>query len=408
MKFPLFIAVGFLTLLSFSGCATLPTRLSPAQEAAAKPALAKLQAAAFEEAGAEAQAVLAKDPKNSQARVVAAMTHYKKTMHNFIRDMMTNITGMMAARSINHRYIKWSLDQTDKELARVEAHLAVAADDPGFHLALCLACWEYDWNHSGRVDDRDRMLLQVEQDAEGQSIPKDDPRRKPTFRFDHGDLYWARAMIAFQRAAMNLGMAYQLPDFDAFNRLQRESVLTIRMVDKARVLAARDLILAGLAHADRSRLLYLAETDDQGEWFPNPKQHNHPLPLPVDQALYDTWAGVLGDLQKLLRGEEGISVVEAAQLGDHQWADPPTGFVNVAKLFTAPGDITLNLKNLEAVDRNRSKADVERVLTDILGDKYVPSMKPSGILARFARMKSELERGEDSLERKLRYLLWVN
>lgn len=403
---PGLLALG--VLVFWAGCATVHSGLSPEQEAAARPAVEKLRAAAFEEAGAKAQDIIAKDPENSQAQVVAAVAHYKKTMHDFIRDMQTNVTGMMRAGAVNHRYIAWSLDQTDKELAMVEYHLAAAAEDPDFHLELCLACWEYDWNHSGRVDDRDRMLLQIELDAEGQRIPRDDPRRKPTFRFDQGDIYWARAMVAFQRAVLNLAAAYRAPDFQELRRLKRDSVLTIRMIDKTRVHKARDLILAGLRHADRSRELYLAETDDQGEWLPNPTQKNHPLPLPVDQALYDTWAGVLGDLQRLIMGEEGISVVEAAQLGDHQWDDPPTGYVNVAKLLAEPADITLNLRNLEAVDRQRSKADVERVLVDIFGDKYVPQMKATQLLSRFARMKAEMERGEESLERKLRYLLWVN
>jgi hypothetical protein len=35
-------------------------------------------------------------------------------------------------------------------------------------------------------------------------------------------------------------------------------------------------------------------------------------------------------------------------------------------------------------------------------------MKPSPLPRRLERMKGEVERGDESLERKLRYLLWVN
>ena len=35
-------------------------------------------------------------------------------------------------------------------------------------------------------------------------------------------------------------------------------------------------------------------------------------------------------------------------------------------------------------------------------------MKPSPLLARLARMRREIDTGEDSFGRKLRYLLWFN
>ena len=47
-------------------------------------------------------------------------------------------------------------------------------------------------------------------------------------------------------------------------------------------------------------------------------------------------------------------------------------------------------------------------LRDIFGDKYVEDMTPTPLIKRLNRMKSEIDRGEESLERKLRYLLWLN
>jgi hypothetical protein len=35
-------------------------------------------------------------------------------------------------------------------------------------------------------------------------------------------------------------------------------------------------------------------------------------------------------------------------------------------------------------------------------------MRPSGLPKRLERMHHEVERGEERLERKLRYLLWLN
>ena len=109
-----------------------------------------------------------------------------------------------------------------------------------------------------------------------------------------------------------------------------------------------------------------------------------------------------------MKGEEGISVAEAAQLGDHQWENPPGGFINIKKLLDNPGDIVIRLDNVDALEGDRSKENAEKVLKDIFGEKYMPQMKPTPLLKRLSRMKQEMEKGEESLERKLRYLLWLN
>ena len=400
----------FALLFVLAGCAGVQKAITttPEQVMAAKPAVAALQAGNFDEAKKAAQALLGQDAQNPQAGLVSGIARYQGVMHNFYRDMTSVIGGAFVGRAINHRLLKWALEQAETELGKVEKDLAGASAASDVRLELCLACWERDWNHNGEVDDRDQMLFQIELDENGNQIPEGDPRRKPTFHFDVGDVYWARAMVSFQRAAFNLVLAYKLPEMGELMAAKRESVITIKMVDKGRVHKARDLILAGLEHADRARQEYLKETDDVGEWVPNPSQKNHPLPLPVDQLLYETWEGVLRDLRALIKGEEGIDIAEAAQLGDHQWENPPGGFLNIKKLLDNPGDIVIRLDNVDALEGDRSKENAERVLKDIFGEKYVPQMKPTPLLKRLARMKREMEKGEESLERKLRYLLWLN
>jgi hypothetical protein len=130
--------------------------------------------------------------------------------------------------------------------------------------------------------------------------------------------------------------------------------------------------------------------------------------LPVDEALFVTWAGVLADLQALIGSRAGLSVAEAAQLGDHRWDDPPTGFVDIGGLLDEPADIVLDLEHVERLDRQDTRQNAEAVLRDVFGAKYRPDMPPSPLLSRLARMKTEVERGQESLERKLRYLFWVN
>lgn len=392
-----------------AGCAASGVvRMTAERQRAARPPVAALQAGEFEAAARAARAVLITDGHNPQAHLVAAVSGYQAILHALYRDMTSVLGGIMMGRTINHRLLADALRRAEAELAAVDVHLAAAARSPDIRLKLCLACWERDWDHDGSIGAGDRLLLQIERDAAGERIPEGDPRRKPTFQFDVGDVHWARAMVAFQRALFDLGLAYRLPEMAELRAADRSGTISIRLVEPKRITAARQRLFEGLEHADRARLAYLAETDDAGEWVPNPTQRDHPLPLPVDGQLYATWQGVLRDLGALLRSAEGIDVAEAAQLGDDQWDDPPQGAIDVGRLLARPGDIVIRLDHTSALDRDRTRQNAEAVLRDLFGDKYVARMKPSPLLQRLSRMKRELERGEESLERKLRYLFWLN
>jgi hypothetical protein len=179
----------------------------------------------------------------------------------------------------------------------------------------------------------------------------------------------------------------------------------LKLGQPERIQAARERILFGLDQSEKSRRLYLAETDDDREWVPNPRQKNHPLPLPVDAALYETWGGVVGDLKHIVQGKEGLSVTELAQLGDHKWENPPRGYVDIGGMLAHPKDIVIDLDAVEKLERPQ---DVEAALASVLGDYYRKDMKPSPILGRLNRMKGEVDRHEESIERKLRYLFWIN
>jgi hypothetical protein len=395
-------------LLALAACKSSPGSAGPRapRSPASSRSVAALQAGDFRAAEADAGEALAHDHNDAQAAAVRAIARYQAALSHLQREALAVLDTASEAQGFDHDRMRAALEETTRALAAIDADLAVAADDRAFVLRLCLACWERDWNHSGEIDDRDRRLFQIEIDAAGETIPEDNPRRKPEFRFDLGDVYWARAMVSFQRALFELILAYRWTDIDRlFFGAGTPEKLVIHLDQPARVQSARTAILAGLSHADRSRREYLAETDDEAEWVPNPRQRNHPLPLPADDALYDTWAGVLGDLRRLLESKEAISVSEIAQLGDHAWETPPRGFVDVGLMLKKPKDIVFDLVEL---DRLEDDDDIEGILASILGEYYARERKATPLIQRLARMKGELERGEDSFERKLRYLLWLN
>jgi len=283
----------------------------------------------------------------------------------------------------------------------------VAAADPGFSLELCIACWEADWNHNGRIDERDRKLFELEFDGKGGELAEGDPRRRPTFRFDVGDLEWARAMISFQRAAGELVLAYRWSELDRLFAPGMDS-LVIRLSEPARVKRARELVIAGLDHADRCREAYLAETDDDREWVPSPRQKSHPMPLEVDDALYRTWAGVTGDLRRMLRSEEGLSLRELAGVVDDDLETrAPAAYIDLGRMLSEPKDLVIEAGTLFGRGEPTA-ASIEKILRGLLGNGFQARMKPSPLVGRLRAMKHQLDHDEDTFERKLRYLLWLN
>jgi hypothetical protein len=301
----------------------------------------------------------------------------------------------------------FAFKRADERLNEVDARLAAAAKDPEVTLELCLACWEVDWNRSGEIDDRDRKLFEVELDAQGEQLPEGDPRRRPTFRFDVADVHWLRALISFQRAALNLAQAWDWQALaPAFTRRGHRGLEEIRVPlrDAEQVKRARAFILAGIAESRACRQAALAETDDEREWLPNPRQKSHAIPLEVDDALYQTWGQVLDDVDRLMRDEEALSVSDLAQLGKHQWDDPPKGYLHLGKWLSEPRDIVIPLSHLDADRAER----IEQGLALFFGDAYSQKGPASALPGRLTRMKGEVLVGKESFEKKLRYLLWVN
>ncbi len=397
--------VGMLFMLAAAACGGdgPPPRTPEQRGVDSAPAVTALQAGSFDEATRHAAAALALDPRNGQAAAVRAIAGYQIAGKTLIHEIGKILEDSDALRALDHAAGRAAWQSFIDRLDAVDRDLAVVAADKDFALELCIACWEHDWNHSGEVDDRDRKLFELELDGVGGELPEGDARRRPTFRFDTGDADWARAMLAFQRAAVQLILAYKWSELDRLWAGDVERIV-IRVDDKRRVQRARELILAGVDFADRCRASYLAETDDDREWVPNPRQASHPIPLAVDGELYATWAAVTRDVRHLLRGDEGISMREVAALGDDDTrALFPDAYVDVGRMLREPSDIVIELKDVSEDPRS-----IERVLKGVLGKGYATKMKPSPLVGRLNAMKQQLDRGEDTMDRKLRYLLWLN
>lgn len=400
----IFVALA-LVVISCGG-PEVPARTPQQRAEASAAAVAALAASKFEDAARQSGSVLASDPGNARAAAVRAVATYVLASHDLLETLRHIIDKAERLEFFDHAGGRAAWQGFLDKLGAIDRDLAVAAADREFSLELCIACWERDWNHNGRIDDRDHRLLELEFDGKGGEIPEGDPRRRPTFRFDTGDADWARAMIAFQRAAGELVLAYKWSDLDKLIHANGPPSLAIKLTDKPRVTRARDLILDGLGFADKCREAYLAETDDDREWVPSPRQKSHPMPLEVDDAVYQTWAGVTGDLRRMLRSEDGLSLREIARVADDELATHvPNAYIDLGRMLAEPEDITIDLSDLM---RSQDVATVEKILRGLFRNGYRATMRPSPLVGRLRQMKQQLDRDEDTFERKLRYLFWLN
>ncbi len=372
--------------------------LSPERIRADAPALDALRGARFADATKLAGDQLAAAPRDSEAAAIRGLAAYVTAADQLVADTNAGHSWFIIDGFLDER-AKPALEAFTARLDAVDRDFATAAADPHFSLELCLACWEYDWNHRDGVDESDRRLLEVELDAQGNDLPAGDPRRRPTFHFDVGDVLWARAMLAFQRAAIDLVLAYRWSDAD-----KHGGSIVVPLVAPDRVKQARALLLAGLDFADQTRRAYLAETDDDREWLPNPRQKNHAVPLEVDDQLYATWEAVIGDVRRLVRGDEGLSLRELAELVEPRAALLlPDAYVDVGAMLSQPIDI-----KLEGDGKLDDRAAIEKILRGVLGHGYAEHMKPSPLVKRLVDQRRALDRGDRELAKKLRYLIWFN
>jgi hypothetical protein len=381
--------------------------VSGSQREVALPAAAALQRGDFDEAERLAREQIAADDANPYPRLVRAIAAYQRSTRQLALDGRTLVASGVEAGTLNQKYLRTTFGDAERDLALVEDDLAFAAKRSGIALELCLACWEMDWNGNKRIDDGDRRLFEIEMDEAGEPIPEGDPRRKPTFRFDDGDVAWARAFVSFERAILDVLLAYDWSEVMRFarRRSERPDRVVVRLSDRDRIAQAKERFLEGLEHSDAARRAYLAETDDDREWVPSPAQRSHPMPMPVDQALYRTWEGVVDDARRIVRGDDGVHVGDLLLLAGERAQTPPRGYLDVGRMLTHPKDIVIDTRDLARLSKSQ---DIDPAMKSILGEYYVEEMHPSPLPRRLARMKGEIDRNEEEMERKIRYLLWLN
>ncbi|MBP3954748.1 hypothetical protein J8F10_05550 [Gemmata sp. G18] len=254
--------------------------------------------------------------------------------------------------AISYRSLGRVLDTFATDLGRAEATLAAIRDDKvGLRLRLAKVSFDFTGTGADRT-----TLVQVLERLNGGRF--EFLKKNPEFevRFDRGDVAWLRGYCHLLSAMVNgyravdeeIGFEDRVrgifpkvePGAKKFD--EQDPVGGLKVVDAPRLRRAR-LHLVAVCELNRETWKHvLAETDDDHEWLPNPKQTDQ-LGLPITKAQIDGWLAMMEQLEGLLKGERLVPSFLLAFVSNNHGAgmglnlktlldDPPPDLLNEKRI----------------------------------------------------------------------------
>jgi hypothetical protein len=245
------------------------------------------------------------------------------------------------------------------DLSRAEATLA-KLDDKEVKLPLHFGLIRLDLNADGKADP-DERLFRVLARFVGAAPEQAPPQAAQAFRmtFDRADAAWLRgychllmamaeaylahdgqelfdhtAPMFFAKADTSfpflrragVRQAHQFETDDFLDAVAFIHMLRLDVKEPARLKSALEHLEAMVVQSRASWKLILAETDDDHEWVPNPKQHSVMPSGAVTNEMVKGWIEFLDEAQALLKGEKLIPF----------WRQHDDRGVNLRRAFLEP------------------------------------------------------------------------
>jgi hypothetical protein len=256
--------------------------------------------------------------------------------------------------SISYKAFGRVLDAFATDLGRAETTLAGIKDDK-VKLRLRLAKITFDFAGTGK--DRTSLIDLLNKLNGGRF---DFQKRNPEFRvhFDRGDVAWLRsychllsAMVQGYRAVdEQAGFVERVKNIfpnaeSPVHKADPDWIGGLKVVDASRLRRMR-LHLLAVCELNRETWKHIrAETDNDYEWLPHPKQTDR-LGLPLTDEQIDSWLAMMAQWEGLLKGERLVPSA-LIQFFRRDFTDGTDGRgLNVKKLLDDPPADLLNLDRI--------------------------------------------------------------
>lgn len=274
---------------------------------------------------------------------------------------------------VSYQKVRQTFLDFQAAVVAAEAELAKVDVTQDVKLRLDFAGIRLDLTGDGRIGEGE-SFLQVAGIADRRiAVGSTDAYR---VAFDAGDVPWLRGYCHFLAAFCDMVLAYdhqRLFDYCGqlvYTRIERsdpalakldigpgedwsarlaDAIAAIHLmnfpcIEPDRMKSAHEHLLAMIRTSRESWALILAETDNDDEWLPNPKQTGR-LQIPVTQEMIDSWHGVLAEIEAILQGEKLIPFWRVYA----RWIGPSTQIpargpgVNLKRFFLEPREFDLVL-----------------------------------------------------------------
>lgn len=334
---------------------------------------------------------LAKTPDAHQTRfalgvikVLSALEHLSQDQfrYGFISGKIRNVPAFRMPVPVNPKAEKITYQQArqifvdlQNRLIAAEAELAKVDTSADVKLAINLIGVRMDLDGNGTADESEDFSKIFGVVNRRQS---DLPAPQVMIKFDSGDVPWLRGYCHFLCAFCDVLLAYDhqrmfdhsahwiypkavpsrtvgkeplnTPDqpssmeWDIVDAVSAIHLIDFPVLEPQRMASARQHLLEMIRTSRESWKLILAETDDDQEWLPSPKQTGV-LQIPVTQDFIDGWHGVLVEMEDVLEGRKLVPFWRDYQrflLGGGKTPERGRG-VNLKRFFEDPTDFDLIL-----------------------------------------------------------------
>jgi hypothetical protein len=265
---------------------------------------------------------------------------------------------------IDYQRLRSIIEAFDKKLTQAENTLAQITDGD-VKLPLHFGMIRLDLNGDGHLEESSSLWRLYAKVTNQNDIPEE-KARDFYIKFDRGDVHWLRGYChvfltlceiylahdseeAFQRtgyifftridspyASLARGKHYRKigsSDSDVLDLIAFIHLIRCEVIAPQRMEAALHHMEAVIAQSRESWKWIMAETDDDHEWLPNPRQTGVIPNVQVTEKMVTAWAEIMNESERIISGKKLIPF----------WrGDQPLG-VNVRKVFLEPRTFDLVL-----------------------------------------------------------------